>query len=80
METTHKKQINSLKISTEKLNEFSNLFEQKTGKKLLGGVLLEHAETLLHTVSLLYKPVKKLDYYKADIAYPLLRKPLDNKT
>jgi len=31
---------------------------------------LSRAETLLRTISILYKPVNKLDYYKADIAYP----------
>lgn len=80
MEKVNKKQVNSLKISTERLAEFTKLFEQRTKGKIEGGAALEKAEILLRTVALLYKPVDKLDYYKADVVYPLLRKPLDNKT
>jgi hypothetical protein len=75
-----KTNINSLKISNDRLVEFTKLFEVKTGKKLSDEEILVKAETLLRTVSLLYKPINKLDYYKADVAYPLLRKPLDKKT
>jgi hypothetical protein len=50
--------------------QFINLLKVKKGIILSEMEALSRAETLLRTISILYKPVNKLDYYKADIAYP----------
>lgn len=56
---------NSLKISSERLLEFTKLYERKTGKKLTESEALMHAETLLRTMTILYHPISKKDYYSA---------------
>jgi len=56
-------------ISKERLLQFIRLFELKTGIKLSDEKALERAEVLLRTISLLYKPVDKFDYYKTEVDY-----------
>jgi len=56
---------NSLKISSERLLEFTKLFERKTGRKLNEQEALTQAETLLRTMTILYHPISKKEYYSA---------------
>lgn len=69
----YKTNLNSMQISGEKLSEFKLLFEGKTGKKLTDTEALAAAETLLRTVSILYKPVSTKDYYSAMIQKMILK-------
>jgi len=61
----NKNQPSSMRISSDRLLEFSKLFEQKTGIKLSDQEVLQRAETLLRTISLLYQPVSVDDYCSA---------------
>ena len=70
-----KTHLNSMNISDKRLSEFIKLFEKKTGRKLSEPEALARAGILLRTISLLYKPVDKLDYYSADMSYPLFDIP-----
>ena len=70
----YKTHLNNMNISSERLSEFIKLFERKTGQKLTEKEALAPAETLLRTISILYKPINKIDYYTADIAYPFFEK------
>ena len=71
---THKTALNGMSISAEKLFKFIELFEQKTGRKLKDTEALVRAKTLLQTVYTLYKPVNKLDYYSAEVAFPFFER------
>ncbi len=62
-----------MNISSKRLSEFILLFESKTGKKLTEKEALGLAQTLLRTVSILYKPVSTKDYYSAMIQKMILR-------
>lgn len=66
---------NSMNISKERLLQFIRLFEQKTGIKLSEEKALERAEILLRTISILYKPVNKFDYYKTEVDYSFFCTP-----
>ncbi len=63
--TSYKTPQNSMHISKEKLLKFVKIFEQKTGKRLPEQEALVQAETLLRTISILYKPVATSNYYSA---------------
>ena len=68
-----KTNINSMDISNKRLSEFKLLFESKTGKKLDEPEALKLAETLLRTISILYKPVSTKDYYSAMVQKMILK-------
>lgn len=66
MKTISKKNnLNCMSISKERLAQFMELFEHKTGRKLSEKEALVRAETLLRTISILYQPVSMSDYYSA---------------
>jgi 5-methylcytosine-specific restriction endonuclease McrBC GTP-binding regulatory subunit McrB len=64
---------NSMRISSDRLLEFGKLFEQKTGIKLSEQEVLQRAETLLRTISLLYQPVSAEAYCSALIKKQILK-------
>lgn len=70
----HKTRLNSLSISTNRLLQFTRLFEAKTGVKLSGEDTLMRAETLLRTMSLLYHPICEKDFNTALIRKLFLRR------
>jgi hypothetical protein len=63
----------SMSISQARLLEFRQLFEQKTGLKLLDQEVLGRAEILLRTISLLYQPVTAEAYCSALIKKQILK-------
>ena len=65
---TIKTNIGSVNISNEKLLQFIKLFEWKIGRKLTESEALPQAETLLRTISILYKPVDRFNYCVALIS------------
>jgi len=66
MESTHNKtNLASMRISNARLQQFIEIFERKTGVRLSEADALARAETLLRTMSILYKPVSKADYYSS---------------
>jgi len=54
--------LNSMKISSKRLLQFTNLFKAKTGVILMEQEALIRAETLLRTISILYQPISIPDY------------------
>ena len=54
--------LNSMKISSKRLLQFTNLFKAKTGVILMEQEALIRAETLLRTISILYLPISIPDY------------------
>lgn len=54
-----------MRISNERLAQFTELFERKTGRKLSESQALARAEMLLRTISILYHPINIKDYSSA---------------
>lgn len=52
-----------MKISDQKMNDFIEMYHKKTGLLLTCDEALSRANTLLRMVEILYKPIKKSDYY-----------------
>ena len=65
--------IGSVHISNQRLLQFMKLFEWKIGRKLTESEALPQAETLLRTISILYKPVNKFDYYSSLISKMIIK-------
>ena len=61
----NKLNINSMKISKERLAEFIELIEIKTGKQLSEQEALTEAEKLLRIISIIYQPATIDDYCSA---------------
>ena len=57
--------LNSMKISNERLAEFIELIEIKTGEQLSEQVALTEAEKLLRLISIIYQPATIDDYCSA---------------
>lgn len=53
-----------MKISDQKMNEFTEMYRKKTGLLLTCDEALSRASTLIRMVEILYKPIKKCDYYE----------------
>ena len=63
--TSSQTPINSMRISNERLAQFTRIFEQKTGRKISESQALARAEMLLRTISILYHPINMKDYSSA---------------
>jgi len=57
--------LNSMKISKERLAEFMELIEIKTGEQLSEQEALTEAEKLLRIISIIYQPATIDDYCSA---------------
>ncbi len=60
-----KTNLDSMRISSDRLSQFITLFYGRTGTKLSEAQALARAEILLRTISILYQPVSTSDYYSA---------------
>ncbi|HEV7702194.1 MAG TPA: hypothetical protein VGO63_01995 [Candidatus Paceibacterota bacterium] len=60
-----KTHLNSMNISNERLSEYIELIEIKTGKQLSEQEALPEAEKLLRLISILFQPATMDDYCSA---------------